>query len=79
MANVLKMAIVDAIQRLHALKWSARKIARELGIDRGSVARHLKASQSEPNAAIPPPGSGDSNAATFAAPPAPPGRRARPG
>lgn len=76
MANVLKMAIVDAIQRLHALKWSARRIARELGIDRGTVARHLKASHSEPNAAIPPPGSGDSNAATFAGLPARPGELA---
>jgi len=41
MANLLKMADVQSIVTLHARGWSGRKIARELGIDRETVARHL--------------------------------------
>jgi transposase len=41
MANQLKMAIVQSIQQLYALGWSQRRIARQLGIDRGTVKRHL--------------------------------------
>ena len=37
MAHELKMAIVESIFQLQALHWSARRIARELGIDRGTV------------------------------------------
>ncbi len=65
MPNELKMAIVETIQRLHALQWSARRIARELGIDRGTVSRHLKQAQNSSKPAISPPGSPGSNAATF--------------
>src|SRR5579863_5873467 len=72
MAHVLEMARIQAIQQLHAAKWSQRRIARELGIDRGTVARCLRALQSEPKAAIPPTGSGESKAATFEGAPAPP-------
>ena len=43
MVHELKMAIVDSIFQLHALHWSARRIARELGIDRGTVGRYLTA------------------------------------
>lgn len=71
MANVLKLAMIEAIQRLHALQWSARRIALELGIDRGTVGRYLKQSQTEPKAAISPPGSSASKAATFPGLPAP--------
>ena len=42
MANQLKM---DKVQAIHALKrqgWSNRKIARELGIHRTTVAEYLK-------------------------------------
>lgn len=72
MANILKMAIVQAIQRLHEAHWSQRRIARELGIDRGTVARYLQSLPADPNAAIPPAGPADSNAATLHGPPAPP-------
>jgi hypothetical protein len=75
MANVLKLAMIEAIQRLHALQWSARRIALELGIDRGTVARHLRSPPPDPNAAIPPAGFlavGGSNTATFSPLPAPP-------
>jgi transposase len=69
MANRLNMAKIQAIEQLQALKWSQRKIARELGIDRGAVARHLRRLEADPKAAIPPTGSLDSKAATF--PPSP--------
>jgi transposase len=74
MANALKMAIVQSIRQLHAARWSQRRIARELGIDRGTVARHLRSPPPDPNAAIPPAGFlavGGSNAATFSPLPAP--------
>jgi hypothetical protein len=37
------MAIVQAIEQLRALRWSQRRIARELGIDRGTVSRYVQA------------------------------------
>jgi transposase len=73
MANELKMANVEAILHLHALEWSARRIALELGIDRGTVGRYLKLSQNEPKPANSPAGSGESKPATFPGLPAPPG------
>lgn len=71
MANMLTMAIVETIPQLHAANWSQRRIARELGIDRGTVARHLQSLQADPNAAISPAGSEGSNAATFPDAPGP--------
>jgi transposase len=65
MANKLKMAMVQAIQQLLAANWSQRRIARQLGVDRGTVARYVQSLRSEPNAAISPAGSGESNAAIF--------------
>jgi transposase len=56
MSNRLKMAITHAILRLHSLHWSQRQIARELGIDRRTVQRHLLRGLHGPNAAIPPAG-----------------------
>lgn len=53
MANQLKMAMIEAILRLHQRGWSNRRIARELGIDRGTVARQLRAGPPRANAAIP--------------------------
>jgi transposase len=69
MANELKMAIVESILQLRALNWSARRIARHLGIDRGTVRKHLPRPHSPPKPAIPPAGSGGSKPATY--PPAP--------
>ena len=46
MANLLKMAISESIRALHARRWSQRRIADELGINRETVARHLR--QAEP-------------------------------
>jgi transposase len=75
MANVLKMAKIQSLQQLSAAGWSQRRIARELGIDRGTVARHLRSAQSDPNTAILPAGSDGPNAATISpfSAPAPPG------
>ena len=42
MANQLKVAKVLSIQALHARGRSQRRIARELGIHRETVARHLQ-------------------------------------
>lgn len=71
MANVLKMAISQSIEQLHSAGWSQRRIARELGIDRGTVARYLRASPPDPKPAISPPGSDGANAASLSASPAP--------
>jgi transposase len=42
MANHLKMDKVFSILALHKAGWSDRQIARELGVDRGAVARHIR-------------------------------------
>jgi transposase len=42
MANQLKMAEVQAILTLHGHGWSNRRIARELGIHRETVGRHVR-------------------------------------
>jgi len=66
MANQLKVAKVFSIQALHARGWSQRRIARELGVHRSTVARHLKEASKpatapigskEPKPAKAPPGS----------------------
>ena len=74
MANQLKMARVHSILTLRERGWSQRRIARVLGVDRGTVARHVRATRAPnaanaptgsdpPNAAIAPPGSDPPNAA----------------
>jgi len=58
MANLLKMAKVHAIIGLLEAGWSYRRIARELGVDRGTVARYDRLRRErEANPAIPTPGS----------------------
>jgi transposase len=42
MANLLSMATIDAILTLHRRHWSIRRIAKELGLHRDTVARHLQ-------------------------------------
>ena len=41
MPHLLKVAVIDTILSLHQRGWSQRRIARELGVDRETVARHL--------------------------------------
>ncbi len=52
MANQLKMALIDTIQRLHQQNWSQRRIALELEIDRETVSRYLRRAerQNQPSA-----------------------------
>jgi len=45
MANRLKMAKIDSVVHLHQQKWSIRRIAKELGISRKAVARHIRLGQ----------------------------------
>lgn len=75
MANHLGMAMIHAILTLHQRGWSKRRIARELGVDRGAVDRHLLSAAGQTN---PPLGSesvgagaADSKAATAASNPPP--------
>ena len=56
MANGLKMAVIHAIEELLKRGWSHRRIARELGIHRETVARYAQRGNSKP--AISTPGSG---------------------
>lgn len=42
MANLLTMASIDIILSLHRRKWPIRRIAKELGIHRDTVARYIK-------------------------------------
>ena len=43
MANLLKMADMQAILALHGLGWSNRRIARELDIHRETVGDYVRA------------------------------------
>ena len=72
MANLLKMAMIDTIVRLHRQGWSNRRIARELGIDRDAVSRHIRQARANPKAAKAPPGS-EEEAESSKAAKAPPG------
>ena len=42
MANQLKMATVQSILHLHSLRWSGRRIAEELHVDRETVSRYVR-------------------------------------
>jgi transposase len=56
MANLLKMAINETIRTLHRRGWSQRRIADELGINRETVARHLRQADTPSKPAIAPTG-----------------------
>ena len=57
MANLLKMAFSESIRTLHSRGWSQRRIADELGINRETVARHLRQADPPSKPANAPPGS----------------------
>src|SRR5262245_57043957 len=42
MSNLLRVAVIDTILSLHQRGWSQRRIARELGVHRETVARYLR-------------------------------------
>jgi hypothetical protein len=78
MSNHLEMAMMHSIMTLHQRGWSQRRIARELDIDRETVARHLGSAKAAGGGSNPPPGSQavgagveDSKPATAAANPPP--------
>ena len=66
MANCLKMAMVNGIDGLLEAGWSQRRIARALGIDRGTVARYARRAREAANAATAPPGSNGEDGAVAA-------------
>jgi transposase len=57
MSHLLKVAKIDLILSLSRRGWSQRRIARELDLNRETVARYLKQAQSAPKPANAPPGS----------------------
>jgi transposase len=57
MSNLLKMAVSESIRTLHRRGWSQRRIADALGINRETVARHLRQGDPPPKPADAPPGS----------------------
>ena len=64
MANQLEMAKVNAVLKLRERGWSFRRIARELGVHRETVARHVHEHQRDASKpAKAPPGSGPSQSA----------------
>ena len=56
MARPLKMAKIQAIRGLHERRWTNRRIARELGVDRETVAKYVRASPCAPKPAKRPSG-----------------------
>ena len=69
MANQLKVVVVHAIIGLLERDWSYRRIARELGVDRGTVARYDRLRQSaDSKPANPIPGSNSSESSKPANP-----------
>jgi len=76
MANQLEMAIVQSILHLYSLRWSQRRIARELGIDRETVRQCLLRQLGTANPAISPAGCPGSKPATFSPSPGPTADRA---
>src|SRR5271157_2366201 len=57
MANQLTMADIQSILTLHQRGWRNRRIARELNIDRETVAKYIRASACVPKPATAPLGS----------------------
>ena len=65
MANLLNVAMIESIQALHAQQWSARRIARELGVDRETVGKYLRRGSCDSKPANLPTGSAGSKPATL--------------
>ena len=55
MVNTLKMAQIHTILELRRQSWSFRRIARELGVHRETVARHVRLAvpESSPSLQLP--------------------------
>ena len=61
MANRLKMALIQSIKALHEKGWRNRRIARELHVDRETVAKYLRAATCDPKPAKAPIGSAEAD------------------
>lgn len=61
MSNLLPVAMIETILSLRQRGWSQRRIARELGIARETVARYLRQAPTPPNPAVAPIGSSDAD------------------
>ena len=61
MSNLLRVAMIETILSLRQRGWSQRRIARELGIDRETVARYLRQPPDPLKPAIAPLGSAESD------------------
>ena len=59
MANRLTMALADTVKSLHQKGWSQRRIARELGVNRETVARYVQQAQNDSKPANAPTGSAE--------------------
>jgi transposase len=64
MSYLIKVATIDIILSLHRRGWSQRRIARELDINRETVARYLRHAESASNPASAPTGSDTSESAS---------------
>jgi hypothetical protein len=67
MANRLKMANLEAILSLYQRKWSIRRIAKELGLHRDTVARYVQLHEAKAKPASAAEGAQSSKQATPAA------------
>ena len=75
MSNLLKMAKMQSLLSLHAQGWSARRIAQELGVDRGTVGKYVSQRSCGPKPANLLTGSAESKPANQ---PTPPGADSKP-
>ena len=64
MSNLIKVATIDIILSLHRRGWSQRRIARELDVNRETVARYLKQAEAASKPANAPTGSDTPEAAS---------------
>lgn len=71
MSNLLEMAKIQSILSLHAQGWPARRIARELGVDRETVRKYVLQRSCEAKPANLPTGSDESKPAGLPPVPAP--------
>ena len=78
MVNHLKMAKIHAILALHQRNWSIRRIAKELGLHRDTVARHIQLHEADPKPARAPLGSAEELIAGAEPKPATPEEGAQP-
>jgi transposase len=68
MANILKVHVQSTIEQLAVQGWSRRRIAKELGIDRKTVRRYLRAVSKSPTLSTPGSGPPDASKSPLSTP-----------